>query len=475
MAGRPNKIGLNYFPTNCDLMDTDEMKLLFQKVKKITNGNGHIAYTFYNSIIGKIYGGKGYYIEITDDLAGIMVSGYFFKDIDQFYKIIDCAIELRFFNPHKYSQYRVLTSEVIQSQYIHACEGRKIRLLQDYLLLTNPQKESSSARTTIEIVGRDGVTVEGDKLTGIDNKTDASFFCSNQKTIDRREIPIDRREIESQNNLSPINTNLSPINTNLSPINTNLSPINDTYNNKENNNKKNKLLSGESIFLIFAQYFKVFNAKPECKDVFLRHFEAYQKELARKTDTRKGFEFFDNPYCNNELHGLAKKWLELSNGSLPELYKLIDDATDYKSGTKKAVYTAALKLPEEEQPPDNTKRNTGTAAIAELLLKSIAGKHVRKENTYEISPFRKQWTDVLLDVSMDFMDDDTITQLVNTCKIVEANQEFISLDFPEELKNKELSFYNQLMESFKTHIYTHFGENIAVKFIKKTKPNGPII
>ena len=133
---RPGKEGLDYYPLNADFMSDI-------KVRRLIRSFGSKSIGVVIALLGMIYGDKGYYILLNDDVAFI-ISEQTLEDEDLVNQIINKLIEIEFFDKNLYEKHRVLTSKGIQKRFISATERRKdVNLITKYNLV-NVDNNSSS-------------------------------------------------------------------------------------------------------------------------------------------------------------------------------------------------------------------------------------------------------------------------------------------------------------------------------------------
>ena len=133
---RPVKEGLDYYPLNADFMSDI-------KVRRLIRSFGSKSIGVVIALLGMIYGDKGYYILLNDDVAFI-ISEQTLEDEDLVNQIINKLIEIEFFDKSLYEKHRVLTSKGIQKRFISATERRKdVKLITKYNLV-NVDNNSSS-------------------------------------------------------------------------------------------------------------------------------------------------------------------------------------------------------------------------------------------------------------------------------------------------------------------------------------------
>lgn len=165
MAGRQNKVGLDYFELDCHMDD---------KIKLIEAEFGLKGFAIIVKLYQSIYSGYGYYCEWTPDISllwamqlGISPSGggkgfgiatgkvslsdpkgRFGTAVDTslsdypdnlINKVIAASIRRDIFSKELFDRYRILTSSGIQKRYLNATSKReKVDLKKEYLLISIP-------------------------------------------------------------------------------------------------------------------------------------------------------------------------------------------------------------------------------------------------------------------------------------------------------------------------------------------------
>ncbi len=140
--GRPESIGLSYFPFNVDFFQD-------LKVRFISGRFGEKGLIILIKIFCEIYKDKGYYIDWNEDLevllsqeSGRTLSVSLFKDV------VQESLKRGIFDNDIFKKFAVLTSNGIQKRYIKACKDSKRKIIK-----INPHFdliEFSSGKTTEE-------------------------------------------------------------------------------------------------------------------------------------------------------------------------------------------------------------------------------------------------------------------------------------------------------------------------------------
>ena len=137
MAGRQNKVGLDYFELDCHM---DE------KVRLIQAEYGLKGFAVFVKLLQEIYGGNGYYCEWNRDRELLFASenGLSGGSSQLLKDILSACIKRKLFSEHLYSKYGVLTSTGIQKQYLKATAKRDVvELKKEFLLIEIPSNRKN--------------------------------------------------------------------------------------------------------------------------------------------------------------------------------------------------------------------------------------------------------------------------------------------------------------------------------------------
>ena len=172
MAGRQNKVGLDYFELDCHM---DE------KIRLIQAEYGLKGFAVVVKLYQEIYGGYGYYCEWTQDRELLFASenglngGSFIKDI------VAACIKRNIFSERLFKEYGILSSTGVQKQYLKATVKREVvDLKKEYLLISIPQNRGnvvinsiSDGRNSISVGRNAHSRVEKSKEENINNMGDS--------------------------------------------------------------------------------------------------------------------------------------------------------------------------------------------------------------------------------------------------------------------------------------------------------------
>ena len=137
MAGRQNKVGLDYFELDCH-MD--------QKVRLIRAEYGLKGFAVFVMLLQGIYGEDGYYCEWTNDSELLFTSenGLDSGSVQFIRDIVSACIRRDIFSEELYKKHGILTSEGIQKRYLKATAKRdEVVLKKEYLLISIPENRKN--------------------------------------------------------------------------------------------------------------------------------------------------------------------------------------------------------------------------------------------------------------------------------------------------------------------------------------------
>lgn len=134
--------GIPYFPLDVELDD---------KVKLIEAEFGLKGFAVVIKLFQKIYGGQGYYCEMTNEIV-LLFSQSVGLNSNAVYAILGAAIKRGIFDKTLYDKYQILTSRGIQKRYFEAVTRRKNVEVKSEYLLFNASKISSNVNILTENV-----------------------------------------------------------------------------------------------------------------------------------------------------------------------------------------------------------------------------------------------------------------------------------------------------------------------------------
>lgn len=126
MMARPTKVGLDYFPHDCDT--PIELELIEAEF-------GITGYAVIWKLKEIIYKGQGYYCKWSKDVA-LMFSKRNYLGVNVVSEIVSAAFRRNIFDKDMFTKYGILTSSEIQETYLEAVLKRKnINMISEYLLV----------------------------------------------------------------------------------------------------------------------------------------------------------------------------------------------------------------------------------------------------------------------------------------------------------------------------------------------------
>lgn len=138
MAGRPIKVGLDYFELDCHMEE---------KVRMIQAEYGLKGFAVVVKLYQKIYGELGYYCEWNEDSLLLFMSenGVSSRDGKNLIGgIVSACIRRNIFSEQLFKKYGILTSKWVQERYLNATSRRDIvELKKEYLLISVPENSKN--------------------------------------------------------------------------------------------------------------------------------------------------------------------------------------------------------------------------------------------------------------------------------------------------------------------------------------------
>lgn len=147
MAGRQNKVGLDYFELDCQMEE---------KVRLIQAEYGLKGFAVFVKLLQKIYGERGYYCEWTQDSELLFMSenGLDSGFLQLLREIVSACIRRNIFSERLYKEYGILTSSGVQKQYLKATVKREVvDLKKEYLLISVPKNRTNVVINSISSYG----------------------------------------------------------------------------------------------------------------------------------------------------------------------------------------------------------------------------------------------------------------------------------------------------------------------------------
>ena len=132
MAGRQNKVSLEYFEFDCHMDD---------KVKLIQAEYGLKGFAVFVKLLQEIYGSYGYYCEWNKDKELLFASenGLSGGSLQLLRDIVNACIKRKLFSEQLFNKYGILTSTGVQKQYLKATKKRDlVELKKEFILIEIP-------------------------------------------------------------------------------------------------------------------------------------------------------------------------------------------------------------------------------------------------------------------------------------------------------------------------------------------------
>lgn len=161
MAGRQNKVGLDYFELDCHM---DE------KVRLIQAEYGLKGFAVFVKLLQTIYGEHGYYCEWTQDSELLFASenGLNNGSLQLLRDIVSACIRRNIFSERLFKEYGILTSSGVQKQYLKATVKREVvDLKKEYLLISIPQNRKNVVINSISD-GRNSISDTENKQSRVE-------------------------------------------------------------------------------------------------------------------------------------------------------------------------------------------------------------------------------------------------------------------------------------------------------------------
>ena len=152
MAGRQNKVGLDYFELDCQMEE---------KVRLIQAEYGLKGFAVFVKLLQRIYGENGYYCEWTQDSELLFMSenGLDSGCLQLLREIVSACIRRNIFSERLLKEYGILTSSGVQKQYLKATVKREVvDLKKEYLLISVPENRKN---IVINSISSDGNSING--------------------------------------------------------------------------------------------------------------------------------------------------------------------------------------------------------------------------------------------------------------------------------------------------------------------------
>ncbi|MEG1992791.1 MAG: DUF4373 domain-containing protein [Acetivibrio sp.] len=182
MAGRPNKVGLDYFELDCHV---DE------KIELIEAEFGLKGFAIIVKLYQSIYAGFGYYCEWNPDLSVLFARRLGLSSSVEFgsvgnvceecalpgfpknliNEVISASIRRNIFSEELFRKYSILTSTGIQKRYLNATSKRgNVELIKEYLLISVDKNANNVSINSINVVINSNNIVNNEQSKGKESK-----------------------------------------------------------------------------------------------------------------------------------------------------------------------------------------------------------------------------------------------------------------------------------------------------------------
>lgn len=211
MAGRQNKVGIDYFELDCHM---DE------KVELIEAEYGLKGFAILVKLYQSIYSGFGYYCEWTPDISVLWARrlgvshGVDFGDVGKvddsscalpgfpnnlINNVVAALIRRKLFSEQLFKKYGILTSSGIQKQYLKATSRREIvELKKEYLLINVPK---NSKNVVINSINVDGNSVNSYRTEHSKEKKSIYNICAAKRHDDESSNEEQKQQVSRDEQL----------------------------------------------------------------------------------------------------------------------------------------------------------------------------------------------------------------------------------------------------------------------------------
>ena len=169
MAGRQNKVGLDYFELDCHM---DE------KVRLIQAEYGLKGFAVFVKLLQEIYGGNGYYCEWTQDRELLFASenGLSNGSLQLLRDIVSACVRRNIFSERLFKEYGILTSSGVQKQYLKATVKREVvSMKKEYLLISIPENRKNVVVNSIS-VGRNSISDGRNEQSRVEKSREENIY-----------------------------------------------------------------------------------------------------------------------------------------------------------------------------------------------------------------------------------------------------------------------------------------------------------
>lgn len=161
MAGRPIKVGLDYFELDCHMEE---------KVRLIQAEYGLKGFSVIVKLWQKIYGQNGYYCEWNEDvlLLFLVENGLNGDSKNLINEIVLACVRRDVFSDKLFKKYGILTSSGVQKRYLNATSKREVVSLKKEYLLISVGKNNKNVVINSIYDGRNSIKVVDNSQSRVD-------------------------------------------------------------------------------------------------------------------------------------------------------------------------------------------------------------------------------------------------------------------------------------------------------------------
>jgi len=178
-----DKEGLTFYT-----VDVDMLKDI--KVRKILKECGIGTIDVLVSMLGYIYGFKGYYIVFDADLAFI-IADEIINSEEFVIRVINKSLEVDFFNKLLFEKYKILTSKRIQNNYIRVVKSSRVKrpeIQKKYLLVFETSEENNKNAEEMNKTSEENNKNAEDLRKNLDNSTVKNSTVKDNKIKDSKNV-----------------------------------------------------------------------------------------------------------------------------------------------------------------------------------------------------------------------------------------------------------------------------------------------
>ena len=176
MAGRQNKVGLDYFELDCHM---DEKVRLVEAEFRLK------GFAVIVKLFQEIYGGNGYYCEWTRDRELLFMSdnGMDSGSLQLLREIVSACIRRNIFSERLFKEYGILTSSGVQKQYLKATVKREVvSMKKEYLLISIPENRKNVVVNSIS-VGRNSISGGRNAQSRVEKSREENIYNVHSKEM----------------------------------------------------------------------------------------------------------------------------------------------------------------------------------------------------------------------------------------------------------------------------------------------------